>query len=354
MAFKHRTLFVIGAGASSEVGMPVGRDLSEIIQKDTYLDQDNIRRPASETNTLLKWLTFHYRDEPAFRKRISALVQLNTGIYLAGSIDNYIDMHSENPCISEVGKLAITNAISRAEANSHLFVSTNDEKLNLKKNGIGNSWLDSFARILFEKVRRENLNQLANNVSIVCFNYDRCIEFYLIEAIHQTFGVDYAEAHSIVSSIEIVHPYGTLGPLPDSRYSGATGTTPYGHNAETGLDPWPVCDMLKTYTEQVEDEVVLHRIRNAVENSEQIIFLGFAFHPQNMDLLTLPYTTTRKRVYATGIGVSPQEAPEVKMRLASLFCGAESPDDWVEDIQIEHGTSCADLLKLHWRNLSSG
>lgn len=352
--FKEKTLLVVGAGASSEIGMPLGSQLSDIIYAKSKFKFD-FDRLIEGDKFLYYYLRKKYSDIKDSNLRLNAFARIREGIYLANSIDNFIDIHSDDPTIAEVGKLAIAVSIAQAEANSHLFVKQNDgKKLDLRSNGVHNSWLDLFARILIEKTRKDKIDEIKNNISIICFNYDRCIEHYLIEAISQTFCINYNEAHQIVENMDIIHPYGTLGNLPGTQSIKGTDVA-FGYNIESGLDPWPLADRIKTYTEQINDQEILIKIRSAVRSASQIMFLGFAFHPQNMALLRAPSSGRGKRVFATGKGISPQENSEVTKRILSLFADPADLGDAAErhTIFIEHEKSCRDLFEIHGRNVSS-
>lgn len=61
---------------------------------------------------------------------------------------------------------------------------------------------------------------------------------------------------------------------------------------------------IKTFTERVDSDDELEEIRSAVANAETIIFLGFGFHDQNMELLTPSGSTRASRVLATANGMS--------------------------------------------------
>jgi hypothetical protein len=56
------------------------------------------------------------------------------------------------------------------------------------------------------------------------------------------------------------------------------GATDYGDLVELSGE-------IRTFNEQMDDEVELRAIREQVGNAQMIIFLGFHFHHQNMELL---------------------------------------------------------------------
>jgi hypothetical protein len=45
---------------------------------------------------------------------------------------------------------------------------------------------------------------------------------------------------------------------------------------------------IRTFNEEVEDTTKIGQIRDAMCAASRVIFLGFHFHPQNLDLITPP------------------------------------------------------------------
>lgn len=78
---------------------------------------------------------------------------------------------------------------------------------------------------------------------------------------------------------------------------------------------------IKTYTEQIEQESTLTSIRNAVRHAECIVFLGFAYHKQNMRLLFKEHVVPKrtKPVFGTALGMSDADKSEVTSILIDLF-----------------------------------
>ena len=282
--------------------------------------------------------------------------KINEGIFLANSIDNFINLHSSQPEITTAAKLLIAYCLLQAERNSTLFIEEGTHKRKdfqkvLKKNS--NSWLDRFSRILLEKASTQNLDALVGNFGIISFNYDRCVQQYLQIAFEYTLGLSAETSRKLVNQIEIFYPYGSLGPI---NIEGGSPFIPYGADARY-YDLWTVADQIKTFNEQVQNEGKA-KIEALVSNSKNIVFLGSAFHPQNMDLLRSQTANPRKRIYATGLGIYDQEKYEVEKRLWQMVAKeSEYPTidgpAWRGRVILEIGSTSKDLLEMHYRNLST-
>jgi len=77
-----------------------------------------------------------------------------------------------------------------------------------------------------------------------------------------------------------------------------------GEEFDTQLDRF--VEKIKTFHEQIEEGEELYWMRDALWRAKDIIFLGFHFHEQNMDLLQVfdEKRTEVPRIYATVLGRS--------------------------------------------------
>lgn len=97
MAFRERTTFVIGAGASAEFGLPVGTGLATEIKKTCA-----VRRDSGNENEefLARFITEKFaRTDRA--EAMETLYSIKDGIHTAVSIDAFIHRNSHKP----VGRL---------------------------------------------------------------------------------------------------------------------------------------------------------------------------------------------------------------------------------------------------------
>ncbi|MFP9137240.1 SIR2 family protein [Devosia sp. XGJD_8] len=347
--FKDSTVFIVGAGASYEFDMPLGAHLAKTISSNLeWLSRDVEiygRLRDKQTNSLIQHyaqtLPREQQDEVYQAARL-----IHEGIDHAMSIDAFIDMHADKPLVGAVGKLQIALEILRAENNS---------KLALPRSSLGgfdwemtkDSWLRVFSEILLEKSKSSAIDSIAEDLTIICFNYDRCIEHYLTYAVQRTFGIDWQEAYDHVSKIRIIHPYGDLGPLK----SGATSRNSFG--SLEGVDFWMASQRLSTFTEEVRDQDSLKEIRSAIASAHQLVFLGFSFQPQNMALLR-PDSDKRERkrrpaVYASAMGFHDVAKAEIVRRIRDVL---RYEAHHLLDIEVMIDTTAYDLMRFNRLNLA--
>ncbi|MGO8087250.1 hypothetical protein AB9E29_08965 [Rhizobium leguminosarum] len=353
--FLDAITFVVGAGASTEYGegvFPVGGGLRTRIE-DGY--NFNVGRFDQRLETGDKLLfqslrrRFQRRMED-FEKRLAAARLIKDHLYMFPSIDAFIDHYDDDDnCVAEMGKAAIAVQIARAERECLMAPDPERSSYSFDIKRLKDSWLEPFARILMDNVR--DPHEVGEGVSIICFNYDRCIEFYLIEALRRRYRIDYSEARQIVGKMNIVHPYGTLGSLPEQELMHDASHPEFGPDVDDRFDVWSLVPNIKTYTERVEEGEALSRIRKAMTNCRHLVFLGFGFTTENMKLLstaeTAPKPDIKQFMLATAVGISQHGRPALQEKISGLFANPIGTQ-WQRSTMIEVGMGCAALLNSHY------
>lgn len=348
--FKTKTLFIVGAGASQEAGLPTGTQLKEMIAERLDIRYDSFSDPHSPktgdraiASAIVNYAKSKKSDPNFF---LHGAWKIRDAMPQAISIDNFIDVHSSDPGVVLCGKLGITQAILEAERNSKLYFDERPGPIyNFDHNKVPGTWYLPFFQLLTENVRKEDIGTLFDDVSVISFNYDRCIEHYLYHAVQNYYGQDSAE---LMSKLIISHPYGVVGRLPwQDRGTGVSfGGTVRNRNL---LD---IADEIKTFTERLEDDdATLAEIRLQVQEAETIVFLGFAFHELNMNLLSSKMSSKVRRVLGTAAGISTTDVREVVIQhiVEMLKRRANTPV-----ISINNQLKCFTLFGEYWRTLTRG
>ena len=75
------------------------------------------------------------------------------------------------------------------------------------------TWFAGLGAILSADINRENVEHIFDDVTIVCFNYDRCIEQYLAYFLNTYYHLPLNEARELVQQkLNILRPYGQVAP----------------------------------------------------------------------------------------------------------------------------------------------
>ncbi len=300
----RKTTLVLGAGASKSFGLPLGKELKETIADDLNIMFDSGSEQRSGSYEIVEALRTMVKNESGRSGDINphriAAVQISESMPLSLSIDEFIERHKDNTLMADCGKLAISKAILEAERNSSLS-SDENQPGKIDFNLVADSWLASFMDGLTRGRGKGELEKIFENVYIINFNYDRCVEHFCFSWLMQMYSLSEAEASEVMSTIRIFHPYGKLGSL---RYENANQAIPFGGKTSSRR-LLQMSERLKTYSESIEEDAALMQMRYELEQSDKLVFLGFGFHQQNMDLMQLSETASRPsiRYYASTLGI---------------------------------------------------
>ena len=136
-------------------------------------------------------------------------------------------------------------------------------------------------------------------MAFINFNYDRCLEHYLFHAVKRAFSVDDAAAARVMAGMPVIHPYGQIGALP---WQSGIQAHPFGGD---DLDLRGLSQEILTYTEQTTGARHLASIPTLVNSASKIVFLGFGFHKQNMQILD----RSNPQIVPSVLGTALQESP---------------------------------------------
>jgi hypothetical protein len=351
--FKKRTLFVLGAGSSYEVKLPVGLGLAKDIatRLDVRLGDDNRNVGPGDKYLLGKFQNLYPQQ---FKQYLQAGWRIRDGLPTAASIDDFLDMHSHDEMMQTIGKAAIVRSIIEAERRSDLFFDQNNSRNKLVLEKLEGSWFMKFIRVLGRGITKRNAPQIFDNVAFVVFNYDRCVEFFLLQALQAMYSLPLNEAASIVQDLSIIHPYGTIGELPNLATNSIQ--VPFGGVEHHDFNYIQLAQRIKTYTEQIAGSEVANGIRNEIERAEQVVFLGFAYHAQNMLLLRpLDELGRPRHIYGTALGMSDSDVALARGELRSWFLPDHSlPSDPFNIIHIENQLTCAKLFDNYAKSIAGG
>lgn len=296
--FYSRTLFIIGAGASCEFGLPSGAAIKDEIARLIDIRFEDGYSQASGDRQITECFRRVARDDAELNGNINPILHkcwlLRDALPAAISVDNLLHAHQGDTLLELAGKLGIVKAILEAERRSSLMPpDTHPLSIDLRR--VAPAWLMSFFKMASEGITKSNLDKIFDKVVIVCFNYDRCIEWFLPHALQAYYGIKEDEAKDLARKLVIIHPYGTIGSVDDIPYGAASANI------------LSAAQSILTFSEGLSDEAMIGGIRNDVELAETIVFLGFAFHPMNLALLTPSEESLVSRIFATSYGLSDED-----------------------------------------------
>jgi hypothetical protein len=346
--FKSKTVFVIGAGAGVEINMPLGSELSEQIAKSLWNSGEYFAGNVNRSQIHNVFTDIARRGRFSWRELDEAANQISEAVRVALSIDTFLDSYQHSEAHKFVGKLGIAKAILNSEQASKL--APNLERTSpFPLTGVSGTWLVNLAQLLFTARDQRQAAGALDEVAFINFNYDRCLEVFLVRALKVYFNLDDSIARSIVQSAKIFHPYGRLG----SVFHGDSDFLPF---AQDRPDLISAAERLSTFTESIADQGLLSDIQQAYGEAKTIVFLGFAFHEQNMRVLGGHVDRADPKaaasVYATTYGVSDSDAAIIRNQIGISLRGRGPRHD---DTYIRtFAGSCSQLFAEYWRSLTQG
>lgn len=255
-----RTVFVLGAGASSSYGFPTGKALGdEVIGR--FLSSPEVQLTAylarlGHSNSTISRFCGAFRDSG--KHSIDA--------YLEGLEEG----NTERAEFISIGKRAMAAVLLRYERHNALF-----------DTGLLNQFNDDWYRLLFNKLgtRFEDLGR--NEVSFLTFNYDRSLEYYLITAIMNSYTRAFSDAKAAIEKLNIVHLYGHLGDIAESSLNDW-------REHGTGLNEKYIsrgADGIQILSDRNDGSPIFDKAHALLKQAQVICFLGFGYQKTNVERL---------------------------------------------------------------------
>lgn len=315
---RMATVLVVGAGASCDVRIPAGIGLRELISS-KLKEIDNLGYFQLQDRDILETL-YRYRSTniEAIHPLVEAASLISRSLGQAESIDTYLDSHNEDEAINIVGKISIVKSILESERQSSLYLDRENEVEQLDYGTLSQTWYSRFFHLLVRNCPKSNVDSLFKNLTIICFNYGRCIEHYLFNATRQYYNLDWEAASRVLANLRIIHPYGTVGTL---KWEKKKDHVKFG-GCGSHIDLLSIAQRIKTFTEQIQETKILDEIHSSIQNADKLLFLGFAFHPQNLEILSPPTGSRINTVFGTTYGLSQTSLEYIEYEIRKRFLGS--------------------------------
>ena len=357
-----RAIFVVGAGASAEFGLPVGRELLTAVAEQCSSNRDGLTFDKQSYNRdfidAVELLAVEGGMNP-YGHFAKEMKRIHTGAPLSSSIDRFIYVHRNNKKLTELAKLAISAILLQGEMKSTLApsfryndVKKGDSFFNIlyqvgqnfpngteKTRAPVYSWLTKLFRHLAEDASFDAFLLNLSSVAFICFNYDRCIERFLLVAARDFFPEDEFDPKRVLSHLNIVHPYGTVGEA-HPRLDG-----------EEWFGLWPsarrILDAsrkIRTFTETVQDTTFVDLIDEWLDQTNYLVFLGYGFLSINNELLQYKGRSTTNEVYATALGLPDRDKQMLSGIIRKHIMGLEMHNPFSGDPVYWHDGTCSELF----------
>ena len=352
------TVFIIGAGASAEVGLPTGIELKKQISESlniSYDDYGNVIKGDKVIGDAIKIKCNEHKIpfliDNEYDEYVKAFLKIRNHLPLAASIDNYIDSNRDDQRISLCGKIAIVKNILDQEKESLIF-KKDDQGSSLNYDILEKTWYGKFFHLITQSSNKKEAMDKLSRISFIIFNYDRCFEHFMYNGLKDFYSLGSEEIAELMNDLNIIHPYGTVGELIYNHKKDFTG---FGASIASN-ELLQASNRIKTFTEKMDDKSdVTENLGELIGVAKSLIFLGFAFHPINMRLIKPIFKGIQKKYiipkcYMTTYELSEYNSEDIKRHISKLF-GRSHCDVMISSHFNAKSCTCADLFDEYSRGI---
>ncbi|MBD3342818.1 MAG: hypothetical protein GF353_27215 [Candidatus Lokiarchaeota archaeon] len=309
MIEKFSYVFIIGAGANKPYGFPLGDELYTKIQNN-YLSYINSFKNSDKSGTSEAYHRMFLAKAQEFTEALSRTSSV--------SIDKYLNINNE---FKIQGIHAITAEVYNSEISS---------KLPIKNNQVEGDWYNYLYRKLIDGLNtKEDLLRIhENRIAFITFNYDRSLEQYLFENTYGLLkhaGISRKELIQLFQKIPFIHVYGQIGYLPwqreipDEEYFMINKEQTIVAYGDSNFQPFNVSihvnSQLNIMYDERKDNPDIHKAHRLISEADRVLFLGFGYDDQNLNILKLPELVKDKQVYGTAYEATNNEIGNIKIKL---------------------------------------
>lgn len=326
-ALSVNTVFVVGAGAHKDYGMPTGAEL-----------KDALLSGRKATNNPAAWSVEVAADE--FMGWISTVPDCDTlpPIDRSTLIAEYCRVLNKLVCHESIDKFVASDKSFGPTALRLMKSALGHLECACVRNLINGHQVHGFNQWVLDRLTLRDPASggnsswfcPANSVSIITFNYDRLLEIHAAarawKANDSTLEIPVLASPDVGAlGIPVHHVYGQLTRGYTLHRNGRLAPTePPGHMV-------PIDTKVHTAPHQPREEAwqnppslwASSKIGSTLRRADRIVFVGFGFDETNMHVLQNAYTgerpTRKVEALATAYGASPQRRLEIKRAIEDLL-----------------------------------
>lgn len=323
----EETVLIVGAGGSVPYGYPTGAGLRKDICEN--FPENYVGLYTSTPKVGHEFETLKYREAETFCK-----IFKNSSIE---SIDRFLSINHE--IYGEIGKKAIVLSLLKAELESK-FREDIEEKISRQDwytflyNKMISTFTDPDSYLRFGE----------NKISIITFNYDRSLEFFLYSSMCNSFShVQRENVAEQLKKLKFIHVYGCLANPP--WIDGLNYQRP---EQKKQLTPELIDNLypnIRTIHQRTKDNE-LKDLQKTIKKAKKIYFLGFGFAEENLHILDLKNTVNQNQnIYATSLGLEANQEEEIRQKISGHLPKKEM--SFEETSPFIESSPCLRLLRMY-------
>jgi hypothetical protein len=281
----QETVLILGAGVSMAYGFPSGQKLKALIWK-------KLENCGDEFIYAMGMNAEDYGHKHQFDEMVK---DFRSDLLLSPdySIDSFLEHHNDN--YRKLGKIGIASVLLPLEKRQYLF----DEWMQalIDKNEhpdirlADGHWYQYLFNHMFKNCKK--VEDFSNNkVSIITFNYDRSLEYYLLTCLQAKYKKGPIECAKVIQNIPVLHVYGKLGDIPELS-SHPEDAIPYSNLNRNLIKFLQIAEKsIKIINDpNANTSPEFQEAQKLINKATNIYFLGFGFLGENMRRLFTDYST---------------------------------------------------------------
>ena len=274
ISLNKSTVFILGAGASSPYGLPLGVNL----KREMLGHLSN-----SACQQILTKLEFPKSLVDDFFESLSGTYHPTIDIFL-----------EKKKKFRSLGSYLIAYTLLPLEKHNALFPQSD--------------WYGH----LYNVINFEDESPHADKIKFVSLNYDRSLEHFLTKNIHYNCP-DYAieNANAKLGHIQIIHAHGSLGPYPQIPYGnkstdiyGPGVADAYGNKSTDASVLRTAANRILIVSDNIQDSDDFKNAQLAISEASNLVIIGFGYDLTTLKILIPPATNLgTKRILGTAFNL---------------------------------------------------
>lgn len=290
-----KTVLVLGAGSSAHLDFPTGTKLKERVC--------NIPKDRNKYAPFYSFLNFKgisTEDVDRFFRDLQYSGKL--------SVDAFLE---HQPTYTLIGKAAIASILIPFENKDKLFEKS-----------------DSWYGVLFKYMSTAFEEFPNNQISIITYNYDRSLEYFLVESLMHSYHRSRQEVTAVIKHIPIIHLHGDLGNPGYFTYLGTQDANCRSYDGTLDMPVLEFASRIKIIHESIDDDPEFIEAKKLLKDADIIAFLGFGYDKTNISRLNaseIPFLQFAAgkpvSIYGTAYGLGKAEVEWVESVIPRIKLG---------------------------------
>ncbi len=176
-----------------------------------------------------------------------------------------------------------------------------------------------------------------NNLKVITFNFDRSFERRLFLTLKANHGLSEPTAGALCEHVEVLHVHGQLG-LPSWLPSSSERDDARPYVAERSSSEVGRCaSQIQIISDDIPEDR-LTKARGWLQAAQRVCFIGFGFHPINLNRLATHKLGNTQVVRGTALNVSAGELEPIKSAFQKVNLHPLDSLRFLQETDVIHGT----------------